>query len=58
MERKEAVIKEIHQKETTEEVGHSSIDNGSKSQFLGSFDSYEGPFLFLVSFCLSLYASK
>jgi hypothetical protein len=58
MQRKEAVIKEIHQKEGIEEVGHSSIDNRSKSQFLGSFDSYENPFLFLVSFCLLLDASK
>jgi hypothetical protein len=31
MERKKAVIKEIRQKESMEEVDQSTIDNGSKS---------------------------
>jgi hypothetical protein len=50
MERKKAVIKEIHQKESTEEVGQSTIDNRSTNQFLGNFDSYKSPFLFLEVF--------
>jgi hypothetical protein len=33
MERKKAVIKEIRQKESMVEVGQSTIDDGSKSQF-------------------------
>jgi hypothetical protein len=41
MERKKAVIKEICQKESTVEVGQSTIGNGSKSHVLGSFDSCE-----------------
>jgi hypothetical protein len=33
MERKKAVIKKIHQKESTVEAGQSTIGDGSKSQF-------------------------
>jgi hypothetical protein len=33
MERKKAVIKEIHQKESTVEVGQSTIDKGSRVSF-------------------------
>jgi hypothetical protein len=34
MERKKAVTKEIHQKESTVEAGQSTIGNGSKNLFL------------------------
>jgi hypothetical protein len=47
---KKAVIKEIRQKESTVEAGQSTIVNGSKSQFLGNFDSCKSHFLFLVVF--------
>jgi hypothetical protein len=50
MKRKKAVIKEMRQKESTAEAGQSTIGNGSKSQFLGNFDFYKSPFLFLQVF--------
>jgi hypothetical protein len=37
MERKKAVIKEVHQKESTMEVGQSTIDKRVKSPFLEGF---------------------
>jgi hypothetical protein len=52
MDMKKAVFKEIHQMESTVEVGQSTIDDRVKKSVFGSFYSCKSPFIFLVVFCL------
>jgi hypothetical protein len=52
MKRKKAIIKEIRQMESMMEVGQSTTDDGSKSQFLKVSDSCESPFSIFSSFYL------
>jgi hypothetical protein len=47
---RKAVFKGIRQKESTVEVGRSTIGNGSRVGFYKVLDSCESPFLFLVVF--------
>jgi hypothetical protein len=57
MKKKKAVIEEVRQKESMMEAGQSTIDDGSKSQFLGGLRLPRESFSTFSSI-LSLDASK